>query len=533
MDRRNFLRLGLAGGAASMLVPGGGALSPRKTRALTLGSGPSRLLTIYMPGGWMPSMYFAPFRDQSMVATHWQESLARPAQIENLDGSGDAPNAEDPRYGRVRIPAVWDQDLMSNPDRFAGSSRWPTSDPKSSYGYSWRHYGLAENTCVVHGIDQQTAEHHSGRRAALSGIAGARYSVPSLHSVAAHAHALAGTGRPLGAVTVATGGPWGTTPKISEVGLPSHAAPTSIAGLDSLRSNFSDEGPAWEGLRHRDDIELASYDGTSRRHVPLTRMDSYALRRFRDLRGRGDDGFLGRLYDAYAGVSRKMALNLVDILEATPGWESPLPYWSLGSSPYNVWRGRVYGDNGSTWDEQFNLALKLLKADVCTSINVQAAAPGGEGFDIHSSGESSMRELAYRTRGVSEVIGRLLGEMKATPIGGGQTLLDDTLVVLVSEFGRSWPKLSTSNGHWPFTSYIFAGGGIHTNRMIGGYDLDPTSANNPSGVELEVDDGRGGIALKAPAARDVARTIYRIMGIPDDVVEIFGGANEILGVRAS
>jgi hypothetical protein len=69
--------------------------------------------------------------------------------------------------------------------------------------------------------------------------------------------------------------------------------------------------------------------------------------------------------------------------------------------------------------------------------------------------------------------------------------------------------------------------------MIGGYDLDPTSANNPSGVELEVDDGRGGIALKAPAARDVARTIYRIMGIPDDVVEIFGGANEILGVRAS
>jgi len=532
MKRRKFLKLGVTGGAVGVLSPFGGAILPHKTRALSLGPGPSRLMTIYMPGGWMPSMFFAPFREASQVAVHWPSYLADPSQVRNLDGSGDAPNADDPTLGRVRIPHLWDPAIMENPSNFSRGAPWPTNDPKTSYGFSWSHYGLAENMCVVHGVDQQTAEHFSGRRAALSGIAGARFSVPSMHSVAAHAHALAGTGRPLGAVTISTNGPWGSTPKISHVDLPAHAAATSIAGLDSLVASFSDQSSAWDGLRHRDDIDLPNYMETERSSVPLTRMDQYALRRFRAFRGLSDDSFYERLYEAYSGLSRKMALDLVTILEATPGWESPNPHWSVGNSPYQVSRGRVYGDNGETWDEQFELALKLFKADVCTAINVQAAAPNGEGFDIHGGGESNMKELFNRTRGVVEVIGRFLGEMKATPIGGGRTLLDDTLVVLVSEFGRSWPSINTSNGHWPFTSYIFAGGGIHTNRMIGDYALDPRTPNNPTGVPVEVDGGSSGVVMKAPAARDVARTIYRVMGIPDDVVEIFGGANEILGVRA-
>ena len=70
------------------------------------------------------------------------------------------------------------------------------------------------------------------------------------------------------------------------------------------------------------------------------------------------------------------------------------------------------------------LVLKLFKADVCTAVNVQAPGAYGEGFDIHASGEGPMTELFHRTRGTCEVIGRLLGEMKATDMGGGESLLD-------------------------------------------------------------------------------------------------------------
>ncbi len=531
-NRRDLLKLALGGGAAGALSPFGGLLSPSRGRALALGPGPKRLLTVYMPGGWQPSMMFAPFTDRATPAVHWPSYLASPSEIENLDGTGEAPNADDARYPRVRTAAVWDEAMMSNPASFAGSPAWPDVNIPRQWGYAWRHYGLAEHTCVIHGVDQQTAEHYSGRRASLSGVAGARFTAPAIHCVAAHALALAGTHRPLGAVTIKTGGLSGSTPPIARVGLPAHAAPTTIAGLGTLAQTFSDDTPAWDGLRHRDAVATPGFDGTPGDAVPLTRMDQHALRRLRALRGRSDDGFYERLYDAHVGVSRKMALDLVTILEATPGFEGENPHWVQGNNPYQLQVGRVYGDSGETWREQFDLALKLFKADVCTAINVQAPAAYGEGFDIHASGQGPMTDLFNRTRGACEVIGRLLGEMKATPMGGGESLLDQTLVVLISDFARAWPALEAGNGHWPFTSYVLIGGGIHGNRMVGGYDLDPTQPNNPTGVALDVDGGAAGVLQKHPAARDVARTIYRIMGIPDEVSEISGGPNEILGVRA-
>ncbi|MGE0786890.1 MAG: DUF1501 domain-containing protein [Sandaracinaceae bacterium] len=533
IDRRNFLRMAVTGGVIGAFTPFGGLLSPRRGRALTLGPGPKRLLTIYMPGGWQPSMMFTPFTDPAMTQIHWPSYLASPQQITNLDGSGDAPNDDDSRLPRIRTAEVWDQAMMQNPGSFNSSGTfWPDVNIASHYGYSWRHYDLAGHTCVVHGVDQQTAEHYSGRRASLCGIAGARFSAPAMHCVAADALYRSGSDRPLGAVTIKTGGASGVTPPISQVDLPAHAAPTTIAGIGTLASTFSDSTSAWEGLRHRDEVDVPHLDGSpSGDRLPLTRMDQYALGRFRQLEALSDESFYQQLYDAHVGVSRKMALDLVTILQATPGFESAPPHWVSGN-PYQLQVGRVYGDDGGTWREQFDLVLKLFKADVCTAINVQAPAAYGEGFDIHASGQGPMTDLFNRTRGTCEIIGRLLGEMKATDMGGGRSLLDETLVVLISDFARSWPQLDAGNGHWPFTSYVFIGGGIQGNRMIGDYALDPSMPRDPTGVELAVDGGSQGVLMKHPAARDVARTVYRIMGIPDDASEISGGPNEILGVRA-
>jgi uncharacterized protein (DUF1501 family) len=57
----------------------------------------------------------------------------------------------------------------------------------------------------------------------------------------------------------------------------------------------------------------------------------------------------------------------------------------------------------------------------------------------------------------------------ATP---GKSLLDETLIVMLGEFGRTPGKLNNQGGrdHYLRTSYIFAGGGVKGGRIIGKTD---------------------------------------------------------------
>jgi len=53
----------------------------------------------------------------------------------------------------------------------------------------------------------------------------------------------------------------------------------------------------------------------------------------------------------------------------------------------------------------------------------------------------------------------------------GAPLIDDVVVVVISEMGRS-PKFNTYGGrdHWTFTSAVLMGAGIRGNQSIGGLD---------------------------------------------------------------
>jgi len=77
-------------------------------------------------------------------------------------------------------------------------------------------------------------------------------------------------------------------------------------------------------------------------------------------------------------------------------------------------------------------------------------------------------------------------------------LLDDTLVVVFGEFGRS-PKINKDTGrdHWgPAASLLFAGAGINRGRVVGQTDK------------------QGAFATRRPVApADVACTIYEAVGI--------------------
>jgi uncharacterized protein (DUF1501 family) len=116
--------------------------------------------------------------------------------------------------------------------------------------------------------------------------------------------------------------------------------------------------------------------------------------------------------------------------------------------------------------------------------------PGGQGWDTHSVHLQWCKDelLPPTDRAVSA----LLGDLEE------RGLLDETLVVLTGEFGRT-PKFNPEGGrdHWPNVfSTLLAGGGIRGGQVYG--------ASTPDGAEVASDP-------VSPA--DLAATLYHCMGV--------------------
>ncbi len=101
------------------------------------------------------------------------------------------------------------------------------------------------------------------------------------------------------------------------------------------------------------------------------------------------------------------------------------------------------------------------------------------------------------------------------------TLLDETLVVIFSEFGRTWPS---GGDHWPYTSVALLGGNIEGNRQIGNYDVPKGAVGVPVKI---VEEGSTAVE-RVPTSADVCSTIYNALGARDHFIP--GGFGEIQGV---
>src|SRR5260370_41133119 len=96
LSRRLLLKAGLGATQVALLAKFG--LWGGRARAASA-NGPDRLLTLFVPGGWMPSYVFSPLSGPQIsrvippVQTFGNEHVFyTPAQVSNLDGSGDALN---------------------------------------------------------------------------------------------------------------------------------------------------------------------------------------------------------------------------------------------------------------------------------------------------------------------------------------------------------------------------------------------------------------------------------------------------------
>jgi hypothetical protein len=505
--------------------------APRVASAQSM-SGPTKLLTLFLGGGWQSPWAFVPYSDAQVpiALTPPYISGGEPiffsaSQLANLDGSsGSASGATPP----LRVAKLWDEAALR-----AGMPDPRTGGATSPNGWSWVANQLWQNAMVVHGVDQTTVAHAGGQIAAMCGVASSDFKSPALHAWVADGLFSRFPDRPIPSV-------WIGGPMPASLSLRTQVAPARITQNSDIQFLYSDHlaGP-WQDLKAKDissTLAPVQFDGSpGPAGLVLNPIEDRVARRLRSQRGvltASSENVLQQLYDGLLGVSQVLAKDVTSIVSNTQGVQyTPTPFWApAGGDHFAVDVPFYRGDSGTTWDPQFELALRLLKANVCTSVAVGVQAPAAQSWDNgHSLGHAVQ---FVQVRAILEVIGRLLGEMKATPgQTAGKSLLDETLVVVLSDFARTFPGggAHSSSDHWASHSVIFAGGGINTNRMLGSYDVQDPKAIGYYGLPLTIQEAAGPVTRVARAS-DIVTTALAVMGISG--VRIPGGNGEILGVRA-
>jgi uncharacterized protein (DUF1501 family) len=137
--------------------------------------------------------------------------------------------------------------------------------------------------------------------------------------------------------------------------------------------------------------------------------------------------------------------------------------------------------------EQVPLAVRAIKEGLSHTALLEMT-----GWDTHN--DNSQQTMFNRDLYGS--LGMLMSELEANE------LLDDTLVLVLSEMGRT-PKLNGDMGkdHWPVTSSMLIGAGVRGGRAFGGtndelnalsVDLQ-TGAVDPAGSQLQTENLLAGI----------------------------------------
>lgn len=544
LSRRALLSLAVGASQLALLERFGA----NRAKAGPPPGGPTKLLSIYVPGGLNHEQLWCPLSDAGIAkfipepAGGAEPYFYNAKMVKNYDGTTGGDGA----YQKFRGPIWWNPQDPSMNDL---KTQNPDSDGKQIYvpwGYSWASKDLGtpavfERACMIHGIDQGTAAHGSGVIASLSGIAGGDFRAPAIAAVIANAMMTRFPDRPLPSVSI--GG--AVNPKaIATSAIPiSSAASPIYVGTDpkSLEHTISDHpDSAWKGLRDRHDVDELDFAGKpTGKKLPVTVVDDAVLRATRGLRGASSestDDALRELYETYASTSRALAKDVVKVLDATKGVEhlpATIP-WAPSSGQFGYTIG--YADGGSTsyWNAPFDMVLKLLKSDLASSVTLRVPGAGNFSYDSHDPPAAPGH--VNNLRGTYEVLGRLLIEMMLTPSPSDpkRTLLDETLVHIWSDFGRTFATPGAGTDHHPATTVILVGGGVHGNRMIGGFD--ETMTGSPLGVPVElldIEEGGKTSHQAVPRAADVAATIYRTFGL-EAGTDFFipGGYSEIVGVRS-
>ena len=157
-----------------------------------------------------------------------------------------------------------------------------------------------------------------------------------------------------------------------------------------------------------------------------------------------------------------------------------------------------YGSSG--FGNSCVVARNLVKANMGTrfiQINIG-------GWDNHTNIYAKPGGIYAPAGQLDKGLGNLLKDLSETPGSQGGSLLDETLIVGMGEFGRTVGALTVNAGrdHYFNQFAVFAGGGVAGNQAIG-------STNASGGAVQEP----GWSQNRYVANEDIAATVYSAMGI--------------------
>jgi hypothetical protein len=122
---------------------------------------------------------------------------------------------------------------------------------------------------------------------------------------------------------------------------------------------------------------------------------------------------------------------------------------------------------GADVADQVQVAVDALSLGVSRCVTL-ASAGAVLGWDTHADNDAQQSSL-WET--LFSGLGQLMQALANTPGTSEATLADETVLVVLSEMGRT-PKLNAFNGkdHWPYTSAMVVGPNLIGDRVIGGFD---------------------------------------------------------------
>ena len=148
--------------------------------------------------------------------------------------------------------------------------------------------------------------------------------------------------------------------------------------------------------------------------------------------------------------------------------------------------------SGKDFASQSQIAVAALRAGVSRTVNLTTEG----GFDTHQNNFEQAELYESTFAGLNA----LMDLLAVTPSPEGGMLIEDTVVMLMSEMGRT-PMLNDQQGkdHWPFTSCLVAGCGVRGNHISG--------ATTETLIGAEVDYASGEVA--ASGKHDELRAPHR------------------------
>jgi uncharacterized protein (DUF1501 family) len=119
---------------------------------------------------------------------------------------------------------------------------------------------------------------------------------------------------------------------------------------------------------------------------------------------------------------------------------------------------------GTALGSQVDLAVDALSMGISRC----AMLSSNYGWDTHTNNDETQ---SSNFESLFDALVELMEKMSATPGESSDFLIDETVLVVLSEMGRT-PQLNADEGkdHWPYTSVLISGPRFTGGRVVGGYD---------------------------------------------------------------